>query len=289
MASNSKLYAKHYPPITKKPSYFMIDYDFSLLSHTEFESLSREILRKRDKLDFSTFAEGRDGGIDIRVSLPKAAPIIAQAKRYKQFRELQNSLKKEVEKVQKCAPSRYIISTSVSLSPANKEEIMKMFHPHIKNESDILGRQDLNKYLADYPEIETQFHKLWLTSSNLLEHFLNKKIFNATVFESKEIEETIRSYVMNPSFDHALKKLTENHYVIISGVPGIGKTTLARMLIYTLLSPKFGYENFYYISKDLNEAYQVFQEGKKQIFFFDDFLGATRFTERERGISKLNS
>ena len=58
----------------------MIDYDFSLLSHTEFESLSREILRKRDKLDFSTFAEGRDGGIDIRVSLPKAAPIIAQAK-----------------------------------------------------------------------------------------------------------------------------------------------------------------------------------------------------------------
>ena len=80
-----------------------------------------------------------------------------------------------------------------------------MFHPHIKNESDILGRQDLNKYLADYPEIETQFHKLWLTSSNLLEHFLNKKIFNATVFESKEIEETIRSYVMNPSFDHALK------------------------------------------------------------------------------------
>lgn len=259
----------------------MIDYDFSLLSHTEFESLSREILRKRDKLDFSTFAEGRDGGIDIRVSLPKAAPIIAQAKRYKQFRELQNSLKKEVEKVQKCAPSRYIISTSVSLSPANKEEIMKMFHPHIKNESDILGRQDLNKYLADYPEIETQFHKLWLTSSNLLEHFLNKKIFNATVFESKEIEETIRSYVMNPSFDHALKKLTENHYVIISGVPGIGKTTLARILIYTLLSPKFGYENFYYISKDLNEAYQVFQEGKKQIFFFDDFLGATRFTERE--------
>lgn len=255
----------------------MRNYDFSILSPFEFENITRDILRKRDSIDYGTFAEGPDGGIDIRASLAENGKIIAQAKRYKKYSQLKSSLKKEVDKVKKNNPDRYIISTSVDLTPDNKDQIIKLFNPYIKNESDILGRQDLNKYIGDYKNIEDNYYKLWLTSTSVFNRFLNKKIVNSSDFELKEIKETVQTYVINTSFDKALKTLLENRYVIISGIPGIGKTTLARMLTYIILSKKYGYDKFYYIADNIDDAYQIFENEEKQIFFFDDFLGSTRF------------
>lgn len=44
---------------------------------------------------------------------------------------------------------------------------------------------------------------------------------------------------MNESFDQAMDKLLKYHYVIISGIPGIGKTTLARQLIFHKLATDY--------------------------------------------------
>ena len=47
----------------------MYNYDFrNLLSPDEFELFSRDILSKKLKLDLKTFADGADGGVDIKYS-----------------------------------------------------------------------------------------------------------------------------------------------------------------------------------------------------------------------------
>ena len=272
----------------------MLDYNFrDLLSAYEFECFSRDLINAHEGLNLASFAEGRDGGIDLRCSSNKGGVVIVQAKRYINYSELKSSLKKEIEKVKRLNPTRYIITTSVDLTAANKTEIMDWFQPFIQNENDILAKQDLNKLLAQHPTIERQYYKLWLASTNVLASIFNKNIANWTLFEENEIRETVKTYVMNDSFGDALNKLIQNHYVIISGEPGIGKTTLARVLIMHLLSDKFNskpsatdYEEFYCTNNNIEDLMRVYQTGRRQVFFYDDFLGQISLEEGERGFDK---
>lgn len=274
---------------SNQPTY-MANYDFrNLLSAFEFECFSRDLINAHEGLDLASFAEGRDGGIDLRYTHGKDKKIIVQAKRYKDYKELKPVLKKEVEKVQKLKPTRYMLTTSADLTSANKQEIISWFNPYIQNENDILAKQDLNKLLDQHPDIERNYYKLWLASTNVLNSIIHKNITNWTSFERSEIENTIRTYVMNDSFDEALTKLINNHFVIISGEPGIGKTTLARILVMHLLADQFkdqhkvaNYEEFYYTSGNIDDLASVMQEGKRQVFFYDDFMGQITLEEGEK-------
>ena len=268
----------------------MLNYDFhNLLSPFEFECFSRDLINAHEGLDLASFAEGRDGGVDLRYTFGEGGTVIVQAKRYKDYNKLKSELKKERDKVKRLKPQRYILTTSVDLTDQNKQEIISLFNPFIKNENDILAKQDLNKILAQNPEIEHRYYKLWLASTSVLNDILNKNIVNWTRFEKAEIEETVRTYVMNNSFSEAFKKLIENRYVIISGEPGIGKTTLARVLVMHLLSNKFAdsshvasYDEFYYTNSIIDDLAKVMQPGKRQVFFYDDFLGQITLEEGEK-------
>lgn len=269
----------------------MPNYDYqSLLSSFEFECFSRDLLNAHEGFDLASFAEGRDGGVDLRCTYGKdGKTVIVQAKRYKEYSKLKSNLKGEVAKVKNLKPTRYILTTSVDLTDGNKQEIRLMFKPYIKNDNDIWGKQDLNKYLALHPDVEQQYYKLWLSSTQVLNNILKKNIVNWTNFENDEIRETIKTYVMNDSFKDALQKLINNRYVIISGEPGIGKTTLARVLIMHLLSDKFkskkessNYDEFYYTNNNIEDLAMVFQEGVRQVFFYDDFLGHIALEEGEK-------
>lgn len=258
----------------------MRSYDFRVLEPGEFEMFSRDILQAREDIFIESFAEGRDGGIDLRFAFSKTKEVIVQCKRYKDWTALESVLKKEADKVNKLKPKRYIITTSVDLSPDNKKTIKKLFAPYILSNKDILGKKDLNNLLGKYPAVEKQHYKLWLASTDVMESILHRDMVFWSKAERKKAAEYIRHYVMNPSFDEAKDLIDKYHFVIISGIPGIGKTTLARALAYDLIA--HGYEDLICISRELKEMASMIQEGKKQVFFFDDFLGSTEFIDNEK-------
>ena len=255
----------------------MLDYDFKILQPSEFECFSRDLLQAREDIFIESFADGRDKGIDLRFAYSKDKTCIVQCKRYKEWKELKGKLKEEVEKVKRLSPQRYILTTSVDLTVKQKDEVLAMFNPFILSGMDVLGKKDLNNLLEKNPEIEKNYHKLWLASTNVLNTIINRATLNWSSFELEKIEKDIRLYVENESLNKALNVLKENHYVVISGIPGIGKTTLARMLVYTMLAR--GYEEFVYVD-DMDTAAKMFSKEKRQIFFFDDFLGANSFVQQ---------
>lgn len=255
----------------------MLDYDFKILQPSEFECFSRDLLQAREDIFIESFADGRDKGIDLRFAYSKDKTCIVQCKRYKEWKELKGKLKEEVEKVKRLSPQRYILTTSVDLTVKQKDEVLAMFNPFILNGMDVLGKKDLNNLLEQNPAIEKNYHKLWLASTNILNTIINRATLNWSSFELEKIEKDIRLYVENESLNKALDVLRENHYVVISGIPGIGKTTLARMLVYTMLAR--GYEEFVYVD-DMDTAAKMFSKEKRQIFFFDDFLGANSFVQQ---------
>ena len=261
----------------------MRDYDFHILQPNEFECLTRDLLQKHIDGHVESFASGRDGGIDLRFAWHNETKAVVQVKHYKTFSSLKSNLNKEVDKVRLLNPSRYILSTSVGLTPNNKDEIMRIFDPYILDVSDILGRDDLNNLLGKYPDVEKQYYKLWLSSTVVLEHILDKRINTWSDIELEEIREQVSTYVMNDAFNVALSILKKNKYVIISGIPGIGKTTLSRILVYYLLSK--GYDEFVKVDS-VDDAVQKLCYNKKQVFFYDDFLGSSYLSNNEHRFDK---
>jgi len=71
--------------------------------------------------------------------------------------------------------------------------------------------------------------------------------------------------------------LNTGHVAIISGAPGVGKTSLSKMLLYVYLEQ--GYEAVSILT-DFQTGRERYQPGKRQIFYFDDFIGATFLGER---------
>jgi energy-coupling factor transporter ATP-binding protein EcfA2 len=258
----------------------MLDYNFQTLSPIEFETLSRDLLQAHLNITLQSFAAGRDGGIDLRYSTAVENPenFIVQCKRHistyaKLKRHLENE---ELPKVKRLNPDRYLLITSVDLTDKNKQELLKVFKPFVISTSDIYSRSDVNNLLGLYPNIERQYYKLWLSSTTILETILHSDIVNKTSFERDEILNSLETYVENDSLTESIEVFKKKQLLLIAGEAGVGKTTLAQMLIYNFLAKK-KYEEFIYISRGVEEALRLYKQDIKQLFFFDDFLGRVAF------------
>lgn len=255
----------------------MPSYTFESLSPAEFEILSRDLLQKELNLTLESFMSGRDKGIDLRYSRDPQGTTIIQCKRYlTSYAQLKRDLQKEAPKVAKLNPARYILITSVPLNVHRKEAIQKLFAPYIVSPGDIYGRDDINNLLAKYPDIEQQHYKLWFSSVNILQSVLHADIVNKTRFEEEDIRATVSTFAENDGYPLALNVFRRKGFVIISGAPGVGKTTLARMIIFRMIASK-KYDQFVFVSRDINEAFTLLDDSTSQLFFFDDFLGRNYF------------
>ncbi len=253
----------------------MARYDFKSLSPQDFEELTRDLLQAEWGVALEAFKTGRDRGIDLRCSLLGSGATIVQCKHFaaSTFSNLQSQLRtSELPKVQRLQPKRYIVVTSLGLSPADKDKVIETMRPFILCTSDVIGADDLDGLLARHPAIERANFKLWLTSTLVIERILHNAEICQTQFEVERIRQKLPVFVQNNAYPRAHHILEEQRVAIISGVPGIGKTTLAEMLLYAHLDD--GYEPVI-VQGDISEGKKLFRPQSKQIFYYDDFLGQT--------------
>lgn len=258
----------------------MADYDFASLSPIDFERVVRDLLQKELDLTLETFALGRDKGIDLRHLATESGDLVGQCKHWLRsgyrslLRHLENT---ELPKIRVLNPDRYVLATSVPLTPSNKREIRKVLRPFVKTDSDILGQDDLNNLLGKFPEVETAHFKLWLTSVHVLRRVLQSGLIQRSAKLAQDIQKQSRLYVHNESYPRAMEILEEESACLIVGIPGIGKTMLARVLCLHYGSRDF---EVIEISNDIDEGFRSFEKGRPQIFYYDDFLGQTSLAEK---------
>ncbi|OYY77730.1 MAG: hypothetical protein B7Y43_08865 [Sphingomonas sp. 28-62-20] len=251
----------------------MSDYDFGQLSPHDFEIMCRDLLQAEFGLLLESFKSGKDGGIDFRYA-NAGKQIIVQCKRFVAtgYDGLLRELRKEAEKVKKLKPGRYILMTAASLSDANKTRIIEVIGEQYLSTSDIIGRDDLNNLLGTHPKVERSHYKLWLASTNVLEMVLHNDIITQSDFHVEKIHGEIKRYVQGNAYPRAIAALKADHVVILSGLPGVGKTTLANMLLYEHLAN--GFEPIV-LRQDFAEGKAMYRKGRPQVFYFDDFMGTT--------------
>jgi len=260
----------------------MPEYDFKALSSYDFALLARDLLQGRLGIQLESYSAGPDSGIDFR-ERRGTSNLIVQSKHYADsgFNALLSLLRrKELAKVRELAPSRYILATSLPLTPWRKDKIQAALSPYCLEPADIYGKEDLNNLLAQYPDVERKHFKLWLTSAAVLHRVLHAGIFSDSESHLANIRARLSRYVPNASFHRARALLEKAHHCVIAGIPGIGKTTLAEVLLADLVDRQ-GFEVFR-VSNNFSELRSIKNSKRKQVFYFDDFLGKTTLDKLDK-------
>ena len=253
---------------------------FDDLSDYDFELLIADLLGKERRRRFETFPRGPDGKVDLRSRIGNTGFQYVQCKHYAHstFAQLKREAQREAEalKMAGVKPRRYTFVTSRRLTAANKRALVDALAPFARDERDVLCDDDVGALLRGHPSVERAHVKLWIRSSAQLDRIVNADVYARSQAMVYEILGDLPRYVQTSSFSRARAILAKHNVVIIVGPQGVGKTTLARLLL--LDAARAGHTP-HRVQSDVAEAWRLIKEGEPQAFFFDDFLGRTKLFE----------
>ncbi|QJS11138.1 AAA family ATPase [Streptomyces argyrophyllae] len=255
--------------------------DLQKLSDLDFENLCKDILERLLGVRLEIFSSGPDGGIDLRYYAPNQT-IIIQCKHWMKSgraKLIAHLFDSELPKLDRMhpRPMRYILATSVELTPAAKEKILDGFRPYIQSTGDIYGLAEITSFLQNNPEVVRKNMRLWLNDATILEAMISKNVIQRSLHLADDIKETLRTYVPSANLRKAMNLVEKNHVVLVSGPPGVGKTTLAQVICAHYADRGFEVVE---VSENVEDVFRLWHDGESQIFIYDDFLGQTSLDDK---------
>lgn len=264
-------------------------YNLDVLSPLEFEKLSKDIISKKLGIDFKIFKPGRDSGIDLR---NKDEGIICQCKHIQKFSNLKSNLKKEVEKLSKInGLKKYYLIVSTKLTPANEDNIIKLFNNYITSSDQIISYNEIEQFLDEDENIEIlkKNSKLWLTSYKVIELFEQKYIDFEVENLLNHITENMSYFVETGIFKECYEKLIKDRLLIISGSPGVGKTINSNMLVAKMIATNPELKLKTIVGSNYRELIHSFDKDRFEIIILDDFLGQSYLEKSNDEINEIIS
>jgi len=255
-------------------------FNYHDLNDVEFEELCKDVMGKILNTKLRVFATGRDGGVDLTDNVD-TLNIVVQVKHYinSDFSNLRTSLKKEIPKVKQLNPNQYFICCAKRLTKDNIKEIYKMFSNYMASDKNIFTLIEIDDFLQDEnnSDIVRKHYKLWLSATTILNEINNRNIFIDCESLLSDIEEERKFFVQTTAYDLCKEHLEKHRLIMLLGSPGVGKTTLSKMLV--IYFADCGYSVRYTTNGDISDIKRSLSSNReqKEIVLLDDCLGQHYF------------
>lgn len=266
----------------------MANYNFHNVDAHEFEEICSEVLAIYLGIGMRVFPEGRDRGIDIKRASGKE-DIVGQCKRIQKVTGVFQSEFNKIKKIKTC--KKYYLFLACGITAKQRTDIRNVFSDYMDDENYIFDEGDLNSLLEqdEYLTVVKKHFKLWISSEKVFEHFTDK----VGSFDSgaliNSIQEHRKYYVDTADYYKVLDVLLNKRIVLITGQPGVGKSTISEMALLSFVE-KFGSSRIVYsASSDLSQLKNSISDNKdiKELIYIDDFLGDYYLDLRTNNISTI--
>lgn len=188
-------------------------------------------------------------------------------------------------------PKKFFVCTSMSLTPQNILDIYKLFADYMGSMDYIWDGYRIDDYLKDSENVDIvhKYYKLWIESTNVMELLKNREVMIDSAVLVDQIQRKQKLYVKTAFYSLAQRLLNEKQALLITGSPGVGKTTISNMLILYALSKDYSIR--YSTSNDISKVKQAISNNPivKELIYIDDFLGQSVLELKFDKINELHS
>lgn len=273
------------------------------MTTSDFENFTIEIVKRKFKnSSLHGFKEGKDDGID-GIDDIKSPSLIIQAKRWQVTKNKTTAVKHLKEEIDKIARTKekygwvtdfkYVIVTSMGLSPANLKEIRDYADEIIPNAiptDDYIIYSSTLTTLSQQKEYRDIFMDYGLLEKDISIILKSDRLKSVEAESHEYFSDFDSKYFVETHFlGEAYHILQKEHILLIQGPAGIGKTTTCSMLGNLFLNND---DNTFDVIvrrvEEINEVlklyHEVYRESEDRNLFvvFDDFLGRNKFDVEER-------
>jgi hypothetical protein len=240
--------------------------------------------------------------VELAKGIPSEAPLVFQAKfvaeanaagaqpdaaLLRAVRAECDRMKKRVQERQVDAIREYILLTNAPVTPALELTIQGMIKKAAPNANitlhrgtDICALIDLNPRIRiSYPQL-LGIADLIELSKEAVRRAVNKTIVERSAISLELAHGLSQVFVTTSIYEKAVKVLSKHNFVVLTGPPEMGKTTIARVL--ALAQYTLGFE--YYECRSPQDFLQIIERNNKdqekpsrQIFIADDAFGSTEY------------
>ena len=284
-------YYKEYNDVNIK---WKIGFDYRNLDDVEFEYLCKDIMERKLNIRLRGCRKAIDGGICLDNNNDENN-IIVQVKYHinNKFSNLKSSLIKEVDKIHQINPSQYYICCAQKLNTQNTTEVYELFKKYMKTKENVITIKGIDDFLQEErnKDIVRKHFKLWLYASNILSNINNQKRFIDCESLLANIETESKYYVQTNTYYKCIHLIDKLNILMIIGAPGVGKTTISKMLVlyYASLGYKVRYKTNGKVGNLKKEAFLDKNANDKEIILLDDCLGQHYFNMNENQETEIIS
>jgi len=227
------------------------------------------------------FAEGdvREGPVAFQVKFVSGSNAAGAKPREPILQAVRSEcteISKRIEKHQWGSLSDYVLITNAPISSDLRGEVetkLKEVLPQVR--VTVWGCNDVCDMLDDAPRLRIAFPQI--LGIRDFEHLLSNVVNKATIERSRAAIEYARDialvFVPTNAYYRALNVLAKHSFVVLTGPPEMGKTTIARMIGLAHLSQGWDY----YDCLSPTDFFNNIDADKNQVFVADDAFGTTEY------------